>query len=218
MSPPARLVSDLSVPECSNQTLVVGFGLVKGASLETSFNRILVVDDYEPFRRFVCAHWKLDRNCRSLARQSDGFQAVQKAEELQPDLILLDIGLPTLNGIEAAHRISRLVPAAKILFVSQETDADVVAAVLSNGAKGYVRKQNASSELPSAVEAVLQGDRFVSEGLISETNFWSSAQEKTPNLPPRHAASAAPSPSRRNSVSGTANSVKPQFIQTRSFG
>ena len=107
---------------------------------------------------------------RIIGEASDGLEAVQKAEELNPDLILLDIGLPKLNGIEAAHRIARLVPAAKILFLSQETDADVVAAVLSDGAKGYVHKQNAISELPSAVEAVLQGDRFVSEGLISETN------------------------------------------------
>jgi DNA-binding NarL/FixJ family response regulator len=104
-----------------------------------------------------------------IGEASEGLEAVQKAEELNPDLILLDIGLPTLNGIEAAHRISRLVPAAKILFVSQENDKDLVAAALSNGAKGYVRKQNANSELLSAVEAVLQGNRFVSEGLISET-------------------------------------------------
>jgi DNA-binding NarL/FixJ family response regulator len=138
--------------------------------LKTSFNRVLVVDDYEPFRRFVCALLAARPELQIVGEAADGFEAVQKAEELQPGLILLDIGLPKLNGIEAAHRIARLVPAAKILFLSQETDADVVAAVLSDGAKGYVHKQNAISELPSAVEAVLQGDRFVSEGLISETN------------------------------------------------
>ena len=106
---------------------------------------------------------------RIIGEASDGLEAVQKAEELNPDLILLDIGLPKLNGIEAAHRISRLVPAAKILFVSQENDKDIVAAALSNGAKGYLRKQNAGTELLSAVEVVLRGNRFVSEGLISET-------------------------------------------------
>jgi DNA-binding NarL/FixJ family response regulator len=131
--------------------------------------RVLVVDDYEPFRRFVCTILEARPELQVIGEASDGLQAIQKAEELQPDLILLDIGLPTLNGIEAAHRISRLVPAAKILFISQENDTDVVAAALSNGAKGYLRKQNANSELLSAVEAVLQGDRFVSEGLISET-------------------------------------------------
>ena len=131
--------------------------------------RILVVDDYEPFRRVVCATLAVRPELQVVGEASDGLEAVQKAEELQPDLILLDIGLPTLNGIEAAHRISRLVPAAKILFVSQENDTDVVAAALSNGAKGYLRKQNAKSELLSAVEAVLRGDRFVSEGLTSKT-------------------------------------------------
>jgi DNA-binding NarL/FixJ family response regulator len=131
--------------------------------------RILVVDDHEPFRRLVCATLEPRPELRVIGEAADGMQAVQKAEELQPDLILLDIGLPTPNGIEAAHRISRLVPAAKILFVSQENDTDVIAAALSNGAKGYLRKQNAGSELLTAVEAVLQGDRFVSEGLISAT-------------------------------------------------
>ena len=99
---------------------------------------------------------------------SDGLQAVKKAEELQPDLILLDIGLPTINGIEAACRISRVVPGAKILFVSQINDADVVTAVLSNGAKGYVRKENALTDLLPAVESVLRGDRFVRGELHTE--------------------------------------------------
>jgi DNA-binding NarL/FixJ family response regulator len=106
------------------------------------------------------------------------LQAVQKAEELQPDLILLDIGMPTLNGIEAAHRISRLVPAAKILFVSQDNETDVVAAALSDGAKGYLPKQNANTELLFAVEAVSRGDRFVSGELISETKPFLSLRLK----------------------------------------
>ena len=129
----------------------------------------LIVDNYEPFRRFVCSILGSIPDLQIIGEASEGLEAVQKAEELKPDLILLDIGLPKLGGIQAAHRISRLVPAAKILFVSQENDTDVVVAALTNGAKGYVRKQNASSELLSAVEAVLQGNRFVSEGLISQT-------------------------------------------------
>jgi DNA-binding NarL/FixJ family response regulator len=131
--------------------------------------RVLVVDDYEPFRRFVCTTLEARPELQVVGEAADGFQAVQKAAELQPDLILLDVGMPTLNGIEAAHRILRLVPAAKILFLSQENDADVVAAAFSNGAKGYVRKQNANSELLSAIETLLRGNRFVSQGLISQT-------------------------------------------------
>jgi DNA-binding NarL/FixJ family response regulator len=140
-----------------------------GGYLATPFIRVLVVDDFEPFRRVVCTILDTRPEFQVIGEASDGLQAVQKAEELQPNLILLDIGMPILNGIEAAQRISRLVPAAKILFVSQENDADVVMAALSNGAKGYLRKQNASSELLSAIATVLRGDRFVSEVLISKT-------------------------------------------------
>ncbi len=131
--------------------------------------RVLVVDDYEPFRRVVCTILDARPELQVIGEAADGLEAVQKAAELQPDLILLDIGMPALNGIEAAHRISRLVPAAKILFVSQENDMDVIAAALSDGATGYLHKQTASSELLSAVEAVLQGDGFVSEGLTTKT-------------------------------------------------
>jgi DNA-binding NarL/FixJ family response regulator len=128
--------------------------------------RILVVDDYKPFRRFLHLKLQLRPELQTVGEASDGLQAIKKAEELQPDLILLDIGLPSLNGIEAAHRISRLVPAAKILFVSQNNDADLVTAALSNGAKGYVRKQNAQTDLLPAVEAVLRGDRFLTTAKI----------------------------------------------------
>jgi CheY-like chemotaxis protein len=93
---------------------------------------------------------------------ADGLEAVQKAEELQPDLILLDIGLPRLNGIEAARRIRELSPASKIVFVSQESSADLVRAALDTGAWGYVVKMDAGSELLTAVNAVLRGEQFVS--------------------------------------------------------
>jgi DNA-binding NarL/FixJ family response regulator len=129
---------------------------------------VLVVEDFKSFRRFICSTLGKRPELQIVGEASDGLQAVQKAEELQPDLILLDIGLPTINGIEAAARISRLVPAAKILFVSQNNDADIVAAVLSNGAKGYVLKENAKTDLLLAVDAVLRGDRFVSRGLLPE--------------------------------------------------
>jgi len=100
-----------------------------------------------------------------ICEASDGLEAVQKAEELKPDLILLDVGIPTLNGIEASHRISKLVPSATVLFLSQEHDADVVATALSNGAGGYVLKLDAGQELLPAVESVLRGQRFISTGV-----------------------------------------------------
>jgi CheY-like chemotaxis protein len=100
-----------------------------------------------------------------ICEASNGSEAVQKAEELQPDLILLDIGLPRLNGIEAARRIRKLSPKSKILFVSQESSADVVQEALSLGALGYVVKTHAGKDLLAAVEAVLQGRLFLGSGL-----------------------------------------------------
>jgi DNA-binding response OmpR family regulator len=91
----------------------------------------------------------------------DGLEAVQKAEELQPDLIVLDIGLPSLNGIEVARQIRKVSPKSKILFVSQESSADVVQEALGTGAHGYVVKTDAGVELLEAVDAVLRGGRFV---------------------------------------------------------
>lgn len=127
--------------------------------------RVLVVDDYEPFRRFVCSILQRRPDLQIVGEVSDGLEAVRKAEELQPDLIVLDIGLPTLNGIEAARRIHELFSECKILFVSQESSADIVQEVLRLGALGYVVKSHAESELPFAVEEVSQGRQFIGGGL-----------------------------------------------------
>jgi len=121
----------------------------------------LVVDDYELFRRWVCATLEAWPEFQVIGEASDGLEAVQKAEDLQPDLILLDIGMPALNGIEAAYQILQVVPATKILFLSQQNDPHIVAKALSDGAKGYVHKQNASTDLLPAIKTVLRGDRFV---------------------------------------------------------
>ena len=121
-----------------------------------------MVDDFEPFRRFVCSLLSKAAGWRVIGEVSDGLEAVQKAEELQPELILLDIGLPNLNGLEAANRIRRVAPSSKIVFVTQENSFDVVRAALSNGAMGYVLKSDAGSELLEALETVLRGGQFLS--------------------------------------------------------
>ena len=129
----------------------------------------LVVDDFELFRRFVCSKLESRPDLQLIGEASDGLEAVEKAQALKPDLILLDIGLPSLNGIEAAHRISRLIPNTAILFVSQISDVDVVQEALSNGAKGYVWKQDAGKDLLPAVDATLGGVHFVSSGIQAVT-------------------------------------------------
>jgi len=127
-----------------------------------SFN-ILVVDDFPDFRRFVCSVLK-QRAEFSVSEASDGLQAVEKAKELKPDLILLDLALPALNGIEVARRVRNLVPAARILFVSLESSQETVREALRLGA-GYVHKVSLSSDLLPAIEAVLGGKRFLSSSL-----------------------------------------------------
>jgi len=96
---------------------------------------------------------------------SDGSEAVRKAADLKPDLIVLDIGLPKLNGIEAARQIRQLSPSSKIVFLSQNHDLDVVRTALSTGALGYVHKRDFRSDLLPAIEAVLQGRQFVSSSI-----------------------------------------------------
>jgi DNA-binding NarL/FixJ family response regulator len=126
--------------------------------------RVLVFDDYEPFRRYICATLGKSLDFRVVAEVSDGLQAVHEAEALLPDLILLDIGLPGLDGIEAARRIRQVSPESTILFVSQESSSDVIQTALHSGALGYVVKAHAASELLAAIEAVRSGRKYVSEG------------------------------------------------------
>lgn len=129
--------------------------------------RVLVVDDYEPWRRFVRSTLEKQPGLQIIGEVADGLEAVQKAEELQPDLILLDVRLPKLNGIEAARRIRKLTPQSTILFVSLQASADVMRAALGTGAKGYVFKTDARNELLTAVNAVLRGDQFVGSRFAS---------------------------------------------------
>src|SRR4051812_4244351 len=130
-----------------------------------AINQGLIVEDYEPFRRFLRSTLEQRPAMQIVGEATDGLEAVQKAEELQPDLILFDVGLPKLNGIEAARQIRTVSPESKILFVSQEFSADVVQEALRLGALGYVVKTQAGLDLLAAVEAICQGGRFVSAGL-----------------------------------------------------
>jgi DNA-binding NarL/FixJ family response regulator len=127
--------------------------------------RVLVVDDYEPWRSYFATMLRERLGLQVIGEASDGLEAVQRAQELQPDLILLDIGLPTLNGIEAARRIQAVSPASKILFVSENRSADIAQEALSTGAGGYVLKSDAAGELLPAIKAVLEGKRFISASL-----------------------------------------------------
>lgn len=136
--------------------------------MNTPVIRVLIVDDYEPWYRFVSNTLRKHSTFEIVAEATDGLKAVEKARELQPDLILLDIGLPTLNGIEAARRIRELSPKSKILFLSENRAADVAQEALNTGAGGYVVKSDAASDLLPAVKAVLEGKRFISASLAGQ--------------------------------------------------
>jgi DNA-binding NarL/FixJ family response regulator len=123
--------------------------------------RVLVVEDFTPFRQFILSTLAKMRDLEVVGEAADGLEAVQKAVDLQPDLTLLDIGLPSLNGVEAARQIRKLVAESKIIFLTQESSADAVQEALHLGAPGYVVKTKAGSELLIAVEAVLLGKTFV---------------------------------------------------------
>jgi DNA-binding NarL/FixJ family response regulator len=133
--------------------------------LPVSLVRVLVVDDLDLWQGFITEHLREQPATRIVGFASDGLEAVRKAEELQPDLILLDISLPKLSGLEAARQIRRLAPKSKILFVSGESAAAIVRAAFSVGGSGYVAKMDFAEELLTGIEAVLHGKRFVSASL-----------------------------------------------------
>lgn len=131
-----------------------------------TLRRVLVVEDFVPFRAFVAALLRKKPDLQIVSEASDGLEAVRRARDLHPDLILMDIGLPGLNGIEAARRIRELAPRSRIVFLSQEGFTEIVEEALRSGALGYVHKPRAGGDLYPAVAAVLEGQQFVSDGLI----------------------------------------------------
>jgi DNA-binding NarL/FixJ family response regulator len=129
------------------------------------------VDDFDPWRNFVIEHLRQQPNVLIIGFASDGLEAVKKAQELQPDLILLDIGLPKLDGIEAAGQIRKVAPKSKLLFVSSDSDPTMVRAAFYAGGRGYVLKTDATIALLPGMEAVLLGKRFVSPSLTEMDNL-----------------------------------------------
>jgi DNA-binding NarL/FixJ family response regulator len=157
--------------------------------LRRSTFRLLVVDDYAPWRSFASRTLQKKPELQVISEASDGLEAVQKTQGLQPDLILLDIGLPTVNGIEAARRILQYAPETKILFVSTQQSPDIVEEALGTCACGYVVKSKAATELLAAVKAVLQGKQFVS-GSLTASAFGDPGNERTAHDP--HSDKVAP--------------------------
>lgn len=143
----------------------VGRSIGLEGSLAEASIRVLVVDDHESWRGFTSNILQRVPELQVAGEASDGVQAIRLAQQLQPDLIVLDIGLPQLNGIEVARRICFLSPKSKVVFMSGNRSNEIAREALRTGGYGYVVKWAAASDLLPAVEAALQCKRFISAGL-----------------------------------------------------
>jgi DNA-binding NarL/FixJ family response regulator len=126
---------------------------------------VLIIDDFEIWKNFVTTFLGNRPGLHVAGFASDGLEAIQKAEELQPDLILLDVSLPKLNGIQAAQKIRKIVPHVRILFLSCHADTDTVRAAFCAGGQGFILKWDAAAALWPGIEAILSGKQFLSDSL-----------------------------------------------------
>jgi DNA-binding NarL/FixJ family response regulator len=123
--------------------------------------RVLVVDDHETVRRGICTLLRSDPDIEVTCDVADGLQAVRKAKQVQPDVIVLDITMPKLDGLKAAVRIRKVAPQTEIVFLSQHDSLESVRQALRAGGRGYVVKSDAAKELIPAVRAAKNKERYV---------------------------------------------------------
>jgi DNA-binding NarL/FixJ family response regulator len=122
--------------------------------------RVLVADDQEAFRRRVCLTLAARTNLEVCAEAANGQEAVEKAREFNPDLIILDITMPVLNGLDAARQIHKPLPQTPILILSVHKSKQLIEEAMKIGARGYVTKAEAGQKLMQAVDSVLQNQTF----------------------------------------------------------
>jgi len=127
--------------------------------------RVLIADDQEEMVRTIAV--ALENEFDIIGTAEDGKRAIELATQLLPDILVLDISMPLVNGIEAAWRLKKTASPTKIIFVTVHTDPDFVEAARSAGALGYVWKESLAGDLAPAVRAVLQGNRFTSPSIPS---------------------------------------------------
>lgn len=127
--------------------------------------RILVVDDAAHWCKFVEFILRIDPELEIVSYASSGHEAVIKAQELRPSVVLLDIGLPGISAIEAGRRILESTPDTKIVFLTQQTDLHLVYEALCTGAIAYVLKTDAAAQLVTAIHSAVNGRVFLSHQL-----------------------------------------------------
>ena len=140
--------------------------------------RVLLIDDYQPFLG-VLRSLLAEQRFLVVGEASDGLEAVEKAVTLRPDLVLLDIGLPKLNGIEVTRVVKKHVPHAAVLVLSQDSSAEISAEALAAGALGYVHKPRAQRDLLKSIESVLAKRKCPEQDLLPTTSEQSLAARAT---------------------------------------
>jgi len=123
--------------------------------------RILIADDHGLLRRGARAVLSSRRGWRVVGEATNGREAVQKAVELKPDVAVVDIGMPELDGVEAVCQIRKAVPDTKILVLTMHESDQMVQRALDAGAHGYILKSDLTDSLPKAVKAIAEGKRFL---------------------------------------------------------
>ena len=139
--------------------------------MEKPKHRVLMVDDYEPWRKFILSSFQRWPEFQIVGEAFDEQEALPKWQKLQPDLVLMDIGLPGMNGIEVARKIRQDSPNARILFCSENRSSEIVETALRAGAGSYLLKSDAGSDLSSAVRSAIEGKPFVSRSLAGHVSI-----------------------------------------------
>ena len=127
--------------------------------------RILVVDDWPEWQRFLQRKLESERNFQIVGLASNGLEGVGQAAELQPDVVLMDLNMPVLNGLDATRRIRELSPRSRVLVLSENRCREVVRAAFEAGASGYVVKADSGSDLLAGIRALLENRQFLSSSL-----------------------------------------------------
>jgi DNA-binding NarL/FixJ family response regulator len=122
--------------------------------------RLLLADDHEIVRQGLRSMLEAQRDCQVVGEAADGRQAVVMTKELNPDVVILDIGMPSLNGLEATRQILKMRPQTKVLILTMHESDSVIREVLDAGARGYILKTDAGRDLVAAVESLRRNKTF----------------------------------------------------------
>lgn len=148
--------------------------------LESRRPRILIADDHnlvaEALTRLLSPQFQI------IGTVFDGRSLIVSAQQLMPDVILADVAMPLLNGLDAAARIKRILPDTKVIYVTMNRDSDLAIEALQRGASGYLLKTSAVNELPAAIHAALHGEVFISPALNGSSDDTSWRAERLSNV------------------------------------